>query len=174
MYPFPGALARFYFLDLKALSTAYLILFQYFIRPSINSVTLLYPVHNTLDMATASELGKGSCFEYKGEPVRVMKKEVVVYGTHSHSKLKLYCRPVFGGGEKIVTFAHEDKVEILDIKKKSGTVIAKLGNRVQIMDGHTYETLDAEIEPELLDELKEGDQIIFVDYKGEVRVIEKV
>jgi len=41
-------------------------------------------------------------------------------------------------------------------------VIAK-GDKMQIMDSRTYETLDATAEPELLSELNEGDEVIFVD-----------
>ncbi len=124
-------------------------------------------------MATAADLDRGSAFEYKGELLKVVRKEVVAVGTHSHTKLKFYVKPLFGGGEKVVTLAHNDKVEIVDIKKKSGTIIAKLQDKVQVMDSHTYETLDVDIEPELMEQLKEGDEIIFVDYKGKVKVVEK-
>lgn len=123
-------------------------------------------------MGTASELKKGDSFEYKGETLRVMKKEVVVYGTHSHSKLKLFCQPVFGGGEKTLTMMHHDKVEILDIKKKTGSIIAKLPDKLQIMDSYTYETLDAEAKEEVLNEANEGDGVIFVDYGGKAKILE--
>ncbi|MBI3035555.1 hypothetical protein HYY71_04485 [Candidatus Woesearchaeota archaeon] len=43
-------------------------------------------------MPTASELERGSYFIYNGEPVRVLRKEVIVVGTHSHSKLKFYSK----------------------------------------------------------------------------------
>jgi translation elongation factor P/translation initiation factor 5A len=125
-------------------------------------------------MGAASDLKKGESFEYKGEILRLMKKEVIVYGTHSHSKLKLYVQPVFGGGEKTLTMMHHDKVETLDIKKKSGSVIAKLPDKLQIMDSHTYETLDAEAKEEILNEVNEGDEVIFVDYGGKAKVLEIV
>ncbi len=125
-------------------------------------------------MGAASDLKKGESFEYKGEILRVIKKEVVVYGTHSHSKLKLYVQPVFGGGEKTITLMHHDKVENLDIKKKTGQVIAKLLDKLQVMDTHSYETFDGEAKEEILSEAKEGDEVIFVDYSGKVKVLEIV
>lgn len=125
-------------------------------------------------MATAADLDRGSSFELKGEILRVSRKEVVAVGTHSHTKLKFFVRPLFGGGEKVLTLAHNDKVEIVDVQKKSGSVIAKLPDSVQVMDSRTYDTLDASVEPELLEQLKEGDNVIFVDYKGTVRVVEKI
>jgi translation elongation factor P/translation initiation factor 5A len=125
-------------------------------------------------MGVASELKRGDSFEYKGEIVRVVRKEVVVFGTHSHSKLKLYVEPVFGGGEKSLTMQHHDKVDVLDIKKKTGQVIAKLPDKLQIMDSHTYETLDAEAKTEVLNEASEGSEVIFVDYGGQAKVLEVV
>ena len=124
-------------------------------------------------MSSASDLDRGSAFEYRGELLKVARKEVIAVGTHSHTKLKFFVRPLFGGGEKVITLAHNDKVEILDVKKKTGTVVAILPDKVQIMDSHTYETLDADIEPELLEQLREGAEVIFVDYQGKVKVVEK-
>lgn len=125
-------------------------------------------------MATASDLNRGSSFEYKGEILRVVRKEVVAVGTHSHTKLKFFARPIFGGGEKSITLAHQDKVEIVDIQKKNGSVVAKLPDKVQVMDSHSYEMLDAEAEPDIMQELKEGDNVIFVEFKGKIVIVEKL
>ena len=54
-------------------------------------------------MASASELKKGSYFIYDNEPVRVIRKELVAYGTHSHSKLKLFIQGLHEKGERSVT-----------------------------------------------------------------------
>ena len=125
-------------------------------------------------MSMATDLKKGSAFEYKGEVLKVTRKEVIAVGTHSHTKLKLYVRPLFGGGEKNMVLAHNDKVEIVEAGKKTATLVAKLpNNKVQIMDMHSYETLDADVDEELISELNEGDNVIFVDYKGRVLVFEK-
>ena len=124
-------------------------------------------------MATASELSKGSCFRYKGDMLRVLRKELVAYGTHSHTKIKLFVQPVFGGGEKSLNLMHHDKVDLLDITKKSAQVIAKLPNKLQIMDKQSYETFDANANQELLNEVNEGDEVIFVDFEGDAKVIEK-
>ena len=89
-------------------------------------------------MSTASELKKGSCFRHKGDILRVTRKELVAYGTHSHTKLKLFVQNVFGGGEKELTMMHHDKVELIEVQKKSATVIAKLQDKLQIMDSQLY------------------------------------
>tara|TARA_Y100000294_G_scaffold146542_1_gene142140 strand:- start:4517 stop:4894 length:378 start_codon:yes stop_codon:yes gene_type:complete len=124
-------------------------------------------------MATASELKKGSYFVYKGEPVRVNRKEIVVYGTHSHSKLKLFIQGLDGKGERAINLHHTDKVEIVDIIRKMGQVISKTDDKVQIMDSVSYETLDATAPEELHSELIEGDNVTFVDFNGNMQIIEK-
>jgi len=123
-------------------------------------------------MVSASELKKGDTFEYKGEILRLTRKEVIACGTHSHSKLKLFADPLFGGAEKIMTLQHHDKVDILDIKKKTGQVLAKLPDKLQIMDMVTYETLDAEASPEIINAATENDEVIFVDYGGKAKILE--
>jgi len=124
-------------------------------------------------MALASELGKKDSFLYQGSPVRVVKKEVVAVGTHSHTKLKLYVKNVLTGQESIVTLAHNDKVEPIDIKKKLGQLISKSGDALMVMDNVSYETFPASADPEVLDIIQEGDQVVFVDFQGLVRVLEK-
>lgn len=124
-------------------------------------------------MPTASELKKGDYFKHNNEILRLIRKEVVVFGTHSHSKLKLYVQALDKKGEKAINFHHTDKVEILDIVKKSGQVISKLQNKVQIMDSVSYETLNAEIPEELANEIKEGDEVTFIDLDGKIKILEK-
>ena len=122
-------------------------------------------------MASASELDRGKCFLYKGNVVKVDKKELVAYGTHCHSKLKFYIEDLFTGKKEAITMAHQDNVELVDVTKKKATVISK--NPLQIMDIVSYETKDAEADKELLDQINENDIVIFVDYKGKIKVTEK-
>ena len=124
-------------------------------------------------MASASELKKGSYFIHNNEPVRVNRKEIVAYGTHSHSKLKLFIQGLSDKSEKTINMHHTEKVEIIDIIRKSGQVIAKTDDKIQIMDAVSYETLDGKAQEDLHNELKEGDQVTFVDFKGNIQIIEK-
>jgi translation elongation factor P/translation initiation factor 5A len=124
-------------------------------------------------MSTASELKKGSYFIYNGELVRVIRKEVVAFGTHSHTKLKLFIKGLNEKGERTINLSHHDKVEIVDIVRKAGQVISKSGNKVQVMDTVSYETLDAEVPEELFKDLNEGNEVTFIDFKGNVQIIEK-
>ena len=124
-------------------------------------------------MPTASELERGKYFIYNGEPVRVLRREVIVVGTHSHSKLKFYIQGLNEKGERTVNFHHTDKVEIVDITRKLGQIIAKSNNKVQLMDMVSYETFDANATAELLSQVNEGDNVTFIDVNGNVQIIEK-
>ncbi len=122
-------------------------------------------------MASASDIERGKCFLHKGDVVKVNKKELVTYGTHSHTKLKFFVENLFTGKQDIITMAHQDNVELVDVMKKKATVISN--NPLQIMDLVSYETKDAEADQDVINEINEGDTVIFVDYNGIVKVLEK-
>ncbi len=124
-------------------------------------------------MPTATELERGTYFIYNNEPVRILRKEVIVVGTHSHSKLKFYIQGLNEKSERSVNFHHTDKVEIVDIVRKLGQIISKSSNNVQVMDMVSYETFDANTPSELFNQLNEGDQVTFVDINGKIQIIEK-
>src|SRR3989338_901055 len=124
-------------------------------------------------MASATELKKGSYMIYKGKLVEVSRKEVVEYGTHSHNKLKIFFHELGERGESNINMHHTDSVEIADITRKTGQVISKADDKVQVMDSMTYETLDASATKEVLNEIKEGDEVVFIDFNGSIQIIEK-
>jgi len=124
-------------------------------------------------MAMATELERGSYFIYNGEPVRVLRKEVIVVGTHSHSKLKFFIQGLNEKGERSINFHHTDKVEIVDIVRKLGQIISKTNNKIQLMDMVTYETLDANAPAELYNDLNENDLVTFIEFKSNIEIIEK-
>jgi len=124
-------------------------------------------------MTEAKDLKKGSYIKYNNEVLRVIKKEVVVYGTHSHSKTRLFVQGLISKGEKAINLNHHDVIEELDIIRKSAQVISKLPDKVQIMDSHSYQTIDADVDEELLNELNEGDEVTFIEVEGNAKVLEK-
>ena len=124
-------------------------------------------------MANASELKAGMYFLMNNEPVYVKRREVVAVGTHSHSKIKIYYTDIHGKGERTVNFGHTDRVDVIDIVKKSGQLLSKSQNKAQIMDMQTYETFDANAEAELLKSLNANDEVIFIDYNGNCQILEK-
>lgn len=124
-------------------------------------------------MTEARELKPGDYIRFNNEILKVVRKEVVSYGTHCHSKTKLFVQGLLSKGEKAINLGHHDNVEIADITRKEGQVIAKLPDKVQVMDTISYETIDVDVDSELLKELNEGDTVTFINFEGKARVIEK-
>ena len=124
-------------------------------------------------MTEAKDLKIGNYVKLNNEILRVVRKEVVAYGTHSHSKTKLFVQGLFSKGEKSINLGHHDNVETIDIIRKQGSVIAKFPDKVQVMDTVSYETIDVDCDSELLEELNEGDNVTFIDFEGKAKVIEK-
>ena len=124
-------------------------------------------------MTEAKELRPGNYIKLNNEILKVTRKEIVAYGTHSHSKTKLFVRGLFSKGEKTMNLNHHEKVEMVDITRKEGQVVSKLTDKVQVMDNVSYETVDADADKELLEELNEGDTVTFINFEGKSRVLEK-
>lgn len=110
---------------------------------------------------------------HKGEPHRVLKNQIVVTGTHSHTKNKLELQGIFSGKYENIVLPPHETLETVDIIRKAGQLIAKSKNKGQIMDLVSYETFDAEVQEELLEQLQEGDQVTFLEFQGKVIVLEK-
>lgn len=124
-------------------------------------------------MTEAKDLKAGDYIKLNNEIVKVIRKEVVAYGTHCHSKNKLFLQGLISKGQKIVNMSHSDKVETVEVIRKEGQVISKMPDKVQIMDNVSYETIDAEVDDELLNVLNEGDTVTFIEMEGKSKVMEK-
>jgi translation elongation factor P/translation initiation factor 5A len=120
----------------------------------------------------AAEFKKGIIFRHNGEIWRVTRKEVTAVGTHSHTKIKVFAKPLRGGGEKSYIFAHEDKIEDLDIMRKNASIISKTHDSIQIMDAVSYETVDVKCDPDVIKEMNEGDAVIYVEIDGNYEILE--
>ena len=125
-------------------------------------------------MAEVSKLAKGRCIIYNDKPYRIKDIRSVVVSKHSHTKTKVELEDVFTGMPLSLTLPTHENVKEVGILKKTGQFISRIDNGiVHVMDTVSFETFDAGINKELLDELNEGDEIIFVDYEGTRKVIDK-
>lgn len=125
-------------------------------------------------MAEISKLAKGSCIIYNEKPYRIKDIRSVVISKHSHTRTKVELEDVFTGSPLNLNLSPHDHVKEIDVPRKRGQLIAIIGEGiVHVMDTFSYETFDAGIDNELLNELTEGDEIIFVEYDGAKKVVGK-
>ena len=122
----------------------------------------------------ASKLGKGRCILYNEKPYRIKDVRNVVVSTHSHTRTKIELEDVFTGAPLSINLPPHESVREVDIPRKRGQLVAKIGEDiVHVMDMFSYETFDAAIDKDLLEEVVEGDEIFFIDYENIKKVIGK-
>lgn len=124
-------------------------------------------------MKGVKDLEKGDYFVYRAEPFKVLKKENVTFSTHSHTKVRVEVQGLFSNNKETLTMLPHATVNDIVIQQKRAQLIAKSAGKAQIMDLVSYETLEADIDAELLNNLAEGDEVTFVEFEGKVRVLEK-
>ncbi|MDP7116336.1 MAG: hypothetical protein QF915_04720 [Candidatus Woesearchaeota archaeon] len=120
-----------------------------------------------------NKVKKGNYILHKEEPVMIEEIGLVVYGTHSHAKMKLTVSGVFSDLNETFTLPLHHRVDKLDIIRKAGQLIAKNPDNLQVMDNVSFATIDAEAASELMEELAEGDTVTFIEYGNKARVVEK-
>jgi len=124
-------------------------------------------------MIHLNELKKGSYLLYRNEPCEILDIGIVVTGTHSHSKCKATIKGIFSGFQEVLVKSHHETVEELEIIRKKATVIAKANDTVQIMDAITFVTMDSKVSPQELDDYNEGDEITYIDFNNQVKILGK-
>ncbi len=124
-------------------------------------------------MIEAKHLKKGSYILHNEEPCRVKQANIVVTGTHSHTKIKLVIVNIFTGIAYDFTLPQHKMIPDVEIIRKHGQIVSKTGDIYQIMDMRTYETLDASADTELAESITEGNGVTFIDYAGKARIVEK-
>src|SRR3989344_2977861 len=106
-------------------------------------------------MVQAKDIYPGMYIRMNNEILKVTKKEIANCGTHCHSKTRLIVRGLFSKGERGFNLGHNEHVETVEVIRKEGQVISKLPDKVQIMDVVSFETMDADVDAELLESLNE-------------------
>jgi len=124
-------------------------------------------------MISVKELGKGSHIIHRDVPHRVLKKEIIAVGTHSHTKVKLTLQNVLNLTSETLSLPPHTNVDDIEIIRKKGQIIANQDGNLQVMDLVSYETLNASADEELLAQLTEGAEITFIEFNGAARVLEK-
>lgn len=124
-------------------------------------------------MIEIKHLKKGNYMLHKGEPAMITSIGFVVTGTHSHGKMKVQVRGLFSGKGDSFTLPLHERVQEVKIIRKLAQLIAKNPNNAQVMDMQSFETVTADADDELMQELNEGDNVTYVEFEGKARVIEK-
>ena len=124
-------------------------------------------------MVKAEDANVGMCVINRGEPSKIIKKEKVTVGTHMHSKTKLTIQGLESLRKEVLTLAHSDSLEEVEVINKKGQVISKIPpDQIQLMDLVTYETLSATATKAQFEQISEGSTVSFIDVLGRILILE--
>lgn len=123
-------------------------------------------------MIDLKKLRKSSYVVHENEPCIVKNIKFVVTGTHSHTKAKLTLESLFSGKMHILSLPLHEQMQEADIIRKCATVVSKSEGKLQIMDVVNFDTFDANISEELLEQAAEGDQVTYIQFENAVKVLE--
>lgn len=115
---------------------------------------------------TISELKPGRYILMDGEACRILDMQRSAPGKHGHAKYRVSAQSLINKNKKIKVYTSHSSVQVPIIEKKDAQVLSVDGDNVQIMDMESFETIDAEKDPELTSQLKSDDNVIYWEIMG--------
>ena len=110
-------------------------------------------------MTQTNNLRVGSYVIHKGEPA-------LINLIADNVKIKT----IFSN--KVLDLPLDQNFEEAEIDRKCASVLSKKKDKIEILDNSNFETYQAEIDPELLDLLDEGDRVTYLKFKDRIKIIE--
>jgi len=124
-------------------------------------------------LVSVGTLKKGDTIIIDGSPCKITDTATSRPGKHGHAKVNLTAVGMFDGKKRNVIMPGHDKVEAPIVEKKNAQVLSISGNKANVMDMETYETLDMEVPEELKNEVKEGVEVLYWEIMGQ-KVIKQI
>jgi len=108
-----------------------------------------------------------------GEPSRIVEYEKSKPGKHGAAKARIIAIGVFTDQKRSIISPVDAKIEVPLIEKRSGQVISKMGDIVQIMDLETYQTFETPVptEEDLKAKLASGLEVEYWSMLGRNKII---
>jgi len=111
--------------------------------------------------AVIKSLKPGKFCVIDGEPCKVLNVTTSAPGKHGGTKARLEAIGIFDNKRRSIVKPASAEIDIPIVEKKTGQVVAIMGNNVQIMDLETYETFESPIPEELKGKIKQGGEVLY-------------
>ena len=107
------------------------------------------------------------------EPCRVVEYEKSKPGKHGAAKARIVAMGFFTEQKRNVVSPVDAKIEVPIIEKRSGQIIATIGENVQIMDLESYETFETPLpkDDELRSKLENGIEVEYWKLSDRSKII---
>jgi len=123
---------------------------------------------------SAGDLKKGGYVVIDGEPCEVLSVSKSKPGKHGAAKVRIEARGLFDGARRSKIFPADADVEVPIIEKRTGQVLADMGDSVQVMDLETYETFEvpkSSIDEEIAGDISAGVEVEYWRALGRVKIV---
>ncbi|MBI2546820.1 MAG: translation initiation factor IF-5A [Candidatus Aenigmarchaeota archaeon] len=109
------------------------------------------------------DLKPGSFVVIEDVPCRVEKVQVSTSGKHGAAKVRIEAMGLLDDRRRSMIAPSHEEVSVPIILKKQAQVLAVVGNKAQLMDMETYETLELDIPEEVKEKVQPGGEIAYFE-----------
>jgi translation initiation factor 5A len=126
-----------------------------------------------LKLISGTDAKIGTIIVVDGEPCSVRSIDISKTGKHGAAKARIEAISIFDGKKKVIAASSHERYEVPMIKKTKAQVLSVNGNKASIMDLETFETLDVIISEEIIDDLKDNDNVEYWDVEGGRKIVKR-
>ncbi|MBI2630143.1 translation initiation factor IF-5A [Candidatus Pacearchaeota archaeon] len=119
-----------------------------------------------LKVIDGTEAKVGVTINIEGAACIVRSMDISKTGKHGHAKVRLEAIGILDGKKRCVVVPGHERFEVPLITKMKGQVLSVGEEKASIMDLESFETLDVAVDPEIKNDLKEGDNVEYWDVEG--------
>jgi translation initiation factor 5A len=119
----------------------------------------------TLKLIDAKDIKKGTALTIDNSHFIVKKVDISTTGRHGHTKVRVEAEDIFSGNKKVFVVPGHERFDVPEVKKGRGQVM-DVGEKVNIMDLESYETLNLDIIEDLKEEIEGEDEVEYWDVEG--------
>ncbi|MEK6820713.1 MAG: translation initiation factor IF-5A [Nanoarchaeota archaeon] len=122
-------------------------------------------------LVDANTVKVGYTIIIEGAPCLVRSVNISKPGAHGHAKVRIEAVNIFDDKKKVIVAPSRDRFEAPLINKARGQVLSVSGDKANVMDLESFETLDIEMGKDM-EEIKEGDNVEYWSV-GERKIIKR-
>ncbi len=121
-------------------------------------------------MGQIRDLKKGSYILIDNAPCKVKKIQKSKPGKHGSTKARISAVGIFDDQKRNIVDSVNSKCEIPVVERKTGQLVADIGNKLQIMDMEDYNTFEVD-KPDF--DVNQGEKVEYLESLGQKKLIRK-
>ena len=119
----------------------------------------------------ATEIKPGTNIIFEGAACTVRSIDISKTGKHGHAKCRMDAIGIIDGKKRVIVIPGHERFEVPLIEKRKAQVLS-VGETASVMDLESFETLDIAIDPDIREQVKEGEQVEYWKI-GEGKIIKR-